>query len=127
MGQPAYTRTALVQLLRDNGPMSAAELTERIELNRKTVNAAIISARKKYGTQFFRIVRYEFTRGRGGREVPIYDVGPGEDCRKPHMGQTAAKARHARYRKKMRHVLNARNRMRRGKTAANPYQQLITG
>lgn len=125
MGQPAYTRTALVQLLRDNGPMSAAELTDMIKLKRKTVNASIISARDKYGTDFFCIERYEFTRGRGGREIPIYKAGPGTDVRKPAMGKAAEDGRQRRYREKHRHAINARNRTRRGNTPVNPYQQLF--
>lgn len=127
MGQPAYTRTALVQLLRDNGPMGSAELTVAIELSRKSVDSCIVWARKKFGGEFFYIHHYEFTRGRGGREIPIYAAGPGVDVRKPAMGQAAVDGRQRRYREKNRQLIRARDNLRRGRTEANPYQQLMNG
>lgn len=125
MGQPAYTRTAIQQVLRDYGPLSAAEITDILQMHRKTVNASIIKARQTHGTQFFRIVHWKLHTGSGGREIPIYDNGPGPDAKRPHFGPEAAARRQKRYVDKMRLVINARNRVRRGGSIPNPFQQLI--
>lgn len=126
MPQPAYTRTAIQQLIRDNGPMSAAELTEALKMKRITVTSCIISAREKYGTEFFRIADYRRQQGRGGREIPIYGLGPGKDVPPPKFGDKARKETQKRYADKMRATINARHRVRRGNDAQiNPFEQLI--
>ena len=126
MSQPAYTRTAIQQLIRDNGPMTAAELTEALQMNRITVTSCITEARKKYGTQFFRIADYRRQEGQSGREAPIYGLGPDPDVKRLKLGDKARRETQKRYVDKMRTTINARNRVRRNQGAAiNPFEQLI--
>lgn len=126
MAQPAYTRTAIQQLIRDNGPMSAADLTEALQMNRVTVTSCITAAREKYGTQFFRIADYRRQEGQGGREAPIYGLGPEPDVKPIKLGAKARKQTQKRYAEKMRATINVKHRVRRGAAdAINPFEQLI--
>lgn len=126
MPQPAYTRTAIQQLIRDNGPMTALELTEALKMNRVTVTSCITASREKYGTQFFRIASYRRQEGQGGREAPIYGLGPDTDVKPLKLGDKARRETQKRYADKMRATINARHRVRRNHGAAiNPFEQLI--
>lgn len=123
MPQPAYTRTGILVLLREFGPMTAAEISERMGLSRRSIDGCLIGSRAKYGTEHFRIVGYEPTRGSGGREKPIYGPGPGEDAKRPTYGLQAHREADARYRRMTRGLIRLRtNARRRGQ--ANPYQPL---
>lgn len=126
MSQPAVTRNAIIELIREHGPLSAAEITDLLKMHRVTVSSCIHSAREKYGTKFFRIADYDRQQGKGGREIPIYDLGPRPDTRPPQLGDKARKESQQRYVNKMRATINAKNRLRRRKGAPiNPFQQLI--
>lgn len=126
MPQPAYTRTAIQQLIRDNGPMTAAELTEALQMKRITVTSCIAEARNKYGTKFFRIADYRRQEGQGGREAPIYGLGPEPDVKPLKFGDKTRREVQKRYADKMRATINARHRVRRNQGAAiNPFEQLI--
>jgi hypothetical protein len=114
MPQPAYTRTAIVQMLKDLGPMSAADITREMGIGRKAIGAAINSARSKFGTALIRIERYDKTRGRGGREVPIYGPGPGADVKRPTFGKHTVRQAQKRYDDRNRELLRLRTKARRG-------------
>lgn len=124
MPQPAYTRTAIMQLLREHGPMTAAQITEAMHMSRQAIDAAITGARAKYGTEFFVIVGYHNQRGTGGREAPMYGPGPGEDAKRPLFGKRTVRAADARYREKHRAVIRLKTTQRRH-GAVNPFAGLV--
>lgn len=124
MSQPAYTRTAILQELREQGPLSAAEIAEALQLPRKTTDAALIGARKTYGTKHFRVVDWRRQIGRGGREIPVYGPGPGSDKPRPELGEQARRETRQRHEQRMREVRRLRERQRRGHPI-NPWMQLI--
>lgn len=126
MPQPAKTRNAIVQGLLEHGNLSAAEITEVLGLTRRVVDASLIGARKTYGTKFFRISAWRRQLGTGGREIPVYALGPGRDTRRPTLGAEAHKEVKQRYVDANRAAINVRNRIRRGRTTGlNPFAQLM--
>lgn len=114
----AYTspvRDAISALLERDGPLTAAEITHQLGLDRTKVDSSIIHARQKYGTQFFRIAAYQRQVGVGGREAPMYGIGPEPDARRPRMDTKRDKQLiQERYRDKYRAVLRLRDRKRKG-------------
>ena len=126
MPQPAYTRTAILQAIREHGPRSAAELAEALELPRSTIDGSLRAARSKHGTKFFRIVAWRRYTGHGSNWVPVYGLGPGDDEPKPVLTKEQHNERHVRYRKRMRNVILVRDRVRRGEhDPSNPFAQLM--
>ena len=126
MPTPAYTRTALLQLIRDRGPMSAAELTEAVELSRIAVNHCINNARANHSTRYFRIAAWRRQEtGKGGREIPVYGLGPAPDEPRPELGAAALREAKQRYADRFRVVINARARMKRSGLAGNPFAGLL--
>lgn len=119
------TRNAIFKLLETEGPMTAAEITEALNFTRKRVDASIVEARKKYGTQFFRITGYRRQVGVQGREAPIYGVGPKEDVPKPKMDTHRDRKKiQERYREKNRYILRLRNQRRRH-GPLNPFLMIL--
>ncbi len=125
MPMPAYTRTAIVQALRQHGPQSAENLAEVLGLRKSAVKGALSEARGKYGTKFFRIAGWRRYTGRGSNWVPIYACGPGEDVARPVLTAAQRNERHARYRARMRDVIRIRNRVRRGVQPGGMWAQLL--
>lgn len=123
MPQPAYTRTAILQALLEHGNMSAAEITEVLQLPRTTIHGSLAGARKKYGTWFFRITGWRRQQGQGGREIPIYGPGPGTDAPRPDLGAKARRETQQRYADRHRTVINLRAQRKRGRL--NPFMQLV--
>ena len=106
--------------------MTAAEITDYLGWERRRVNMCITTAREDHGTKFFRITSYRRQQGHGGREAPVYGVGPQKDAPRPVMNSPEdERARKKRYRDRNRAVINLRNRARRSKTVTNPFEQLI--
>lgn len=126
MPQPAYTRTAILQAIREHGPLTAVELAAALELSRTAINGALTEARAKYGTQFFRITAWRRYTGRGSNWVPVYGLGPGEDEPKPVLTKEQHNERQVRYRERMRDVIRIRDRARRGKQPTGPWAQLLS-
>lgn len=119
------TRNAILQLLENEGPMTAAEITEALGFTRKRVDGCITTARQDHGTKFFRISSFRRQQGNGGREAPVYTLGPGSDAKRPIMhGIEEHRKRNARYRDKNRALINLRNQKRRHGTV-NPFAQLF--
>lgn len=118
------TREAILAAIAEDGPMTAAELTEATGKTRRAIDASI-NAMREHGTKFLRITSYRRQRGRGGREATVYGLGPGPDAKRPALDTPEeAKARQARYREKNRTLLRLRmHRRRRGQV--NPFLQLI--
>lgn len=118
------TRDAIKKALRDHGPMTAPEIIETLGRPVEAINGSIRAARVK-GTMHFRIIAYRRQLEHGGRQSPVYDVGPGADVAKPpplgKKGHNEAQHRYAATRKAERRVFDA---MRRG-GKINPFMQLI--
>jgi hypothetical protein len=86
MPQAPTTRDAIVALLKDVGPMTAAEIASMLEKNIKTVQSCIATARNTK-KRFFYIQGYEFTPGSNG--VPaIYAAGRKPDAERVDRGAT---------------------------------------
>lgn len=113
-------REAILALIGDEGPMTAAEITEALGITRRSVDSSIHEMRD-YGTKFLRITSYKRQRGRGGREAPVYGLGPGQDAKRPVMNTPEeAKKRQERYREKNRFILRVRQQKKRHGTV-NPF------
>lgn len=119
-------RDVLLAWLESDGPLTAAELAQMTGFTRHQVDSCLIHSRKKYGTQFFRIDSYRRQVGVGGREAPLYAVGPDPDAVRPRMDTARdRKATQERYRQKNKALLRARDRKRRGgKTQASIFDLL---
>jgi predicted ArsR family transcriptional regulator len=118
------TRDAILALLAEEGPMTAAEITEHIGKHRKAIDASI-NVMRSYGTQYIHITSYRKTRGKSGREAPVYGLGNAQDAKRPTFG-TAEDERKAqqRYRDKHRGLIRLRAQKRRHGTV-NPFLQLV--
>lgn len=114
----------MLQAIREHGPLSAAELAETLQISRQSVDASMNAARTKFGSGMFRITAWRRNIGRGGREIPVYGLGPGRDVQRPELGDTARRETQARYTEKMRAVIRTKDAIRRGDTI-NPFAQLM--
>jgi hypothetical protein len=94
------------------GPMSAAELTQRLGKNRSTINSSINLTRERFGSKMIRVKEWERSLGRKGSFIPIYALGPGPDA--PPPAPLSPKERCARYRERHRTLLRQRQRVQRG-------------
>lgn len=120
------TRNTITALIQEHGSMTAAEIADMLGWTRQRVNGCITQARIDHGTWFFRISAYRRQEGHGGREAPVYGLGPGKDAARPVMNSIEEhRARQARYRDRNRLVINMRNRARRSGTMAHPFDQLL--
>lgn len=113
-------RDLLLAWLESDGPMTAAELEAVTGVPRKKISACINHARSSYGTKYFRIASYMRRVGVGGREAPVYGVGPMRDAGRPRMNTAAdKKAIQQRHREKYRMVRRLKDRKRRGRDVSN--------
>lgn len=121
MPSAPITRNIIEKLLREQGPMTAAEITEALGFTRTRVDGSIVEARKRYGHQIFRIAGYKRQVGVQGREAPIYGIGPDKDVRRPQMDSPKDKKRiQERYREKYKIIIRLRDQKRR-KGYLNPF------
>lgn len=124
MPEAASTRTALVQLLKDNGPMTAKELAEKIEMRHQTIASCIYLARKRHGLKYFRVVEWIAYRGQGGMPIPVFTFGTqspfARDADRPKFDSAERKRR---YYDKNKAIINLRKKRKAG--IVNPYLQLI--
>ena len=119
------TRNAISKLLMHEGPMTAAEIAETLEFNRKRVDGSIVEARKRYGSEVFRITGYRRQVGIQGREAPVYAVGPGVDARRPRMDtKRDIQKIKERYREKYKYILRLRDQKRRH-GSINPFMLIM--
>ena len=123
MSRPAY-RAQLIAALKQHGPMTAADLADRLDMPHRKVGEVIASARFRQPGMIFRIVRYVPVTGKRLRDVCIFAAEAGTDVkRKPYQGGKFEKRRaeaKARYRDKHRATINARNHVRKTALAGRP-------
>lgn len=117
-------RNAIIKTLQEEGPMTAADIADHLEMDKERVSGAIVLMRQ-HGTKFLHIVNYKRQRGNGGREAPVYALGPGKDAPRPVMNSIEEnRKRQARYRDKHRILIRLRTQQRR-RGAVNPFAQLM--
>lgn len=119
------TREAIVRLLIDGVPRSVPEIAEELGKHVKSIESCIRDTRNKFGVGLngFVIAQWHLYRGKGGRASPMYLNGNGErfDLKRPKFD---ANANRRRYMDKMRAVIRAKNRVRKGK-GLNPWLQIL--
>lgn len=132
MPRPNY-RAQIIALLKLHGPMTAADIADRLDMSTIKVGAVIASARFQHPGKLIRIVRYVPLTGKRLRDICVFAAKPGPDVqRKPYEGDKLAKRRaetKARYRDRNRAAINARSHVRKtartGRPiATNPWLQL---
>lgn len=124
------TRDTIFATLKSQGPMSIAEIAETLGWGRNRVCVCMCNARAKYPGQFFRVVRYEYQRGKAGREIPIYAAKRGADAPRPVLDIENDRERKRRWYRNHTAKVLAAHRQRRAKKAGrsaapNPWAQLI--
>jgi len=125
VSQQPTTRDAILALLAEQGPLTAAQIAEELNKTRRSIDGALNGARKKYGTQYFRIAGYARQVGIRGREAPQYAPGPKPDAKRPDMRTDEdAKRIQARYREKYRYILRLRTQKRRH-GSINPFLAIL--
>ena len=97
------TLAAILDAIRSRGPLSAAEMASALQVPRSKVDSAVHAARKGGNRRVLRIASYRrnIGTGHGGREIPVYGLGPGEDAPRPEMGVRACREAKDRYRARM--------------------------
>jgi hypothetical protein len=105
MTQKSPTRDAIVRLLRELGPMSAAELGEILGKPTGTIHSCIADARKP-GNRRFYIAGYGEAVGRQYRRPALFANGNKPDVDYPHLGMAQKYKRHWQ-REKMRRRISA--------------------
>lgn len=113
------TRNAILGVLQLDGPMSAAEITDRTGLTRKAVDGAIHGMRKK---DMLHIVDWRRNLSTGGCLGAVYAHGQGYNKPKPAIN--ARKEAQDRYRNKMREVIRLKTKARRG-SERNIWMQML--
>lgn len=119
------TRNAVCWALKEFGPLSAAELAEVLPLTRAGIDRGITKARAGGRRDYIRIHSWRRQNGTGGREIPVYDLGPGEDAPRPRLGVQARRETWRRYEVAHRAERRIANTLRRG-GQANPFKQLVS-
>lgn len=126
------TRLAAIEaILRRNGPMTAPEIADEMEIPTQLVTNTIQSARSRRPGKSFRIARYQPVIGRWAPDAPVWAAAAGKDVER---GVVDPGARSAAWeqRRRERHgqARTARNRVikaaKRGVDLhINPYLQLL--
>ena len=121
-------RTAVLEALREHGPMTVRAIADVLEWPTRDVSETLSSARRHCPGKLVRIIRYEPQVGVWGGDLPVYSASSGPDMARPAVDRKARrKAKNARYWAKNQTVLNARKRLQRGhpEEAANPWMRLV--
>ena len=120
------SRDAVTMVLREHGPMNAADIADVLGWPQIRVNATLNTARRDHPGKFFRIVRTAMRQGSSGRDAPVYSASPGPDARRPTLGKDYDKQRNQRYYLRNRALILCRIRAsRQGVQAASPWQGLV--
>lgn len=115
------TADKIIALLKDQGEsMSAKEISEALNIERKSINSAIRTAKAR---RLMYIDSYRHNYGTQGKPAPMYWLGDMPDARAPAKNIKADKKRWA---DKMRVVTRLKDRIRRGK-AQDHWMQILTG
>ncbi|CAB4143889.1 hypothetical protein UFOVP456_9 [uncultured Caudovirales phage] len=104
------TRQAIVELLKEHGPLHASVIASQLDKNVRTVRSAI---RLMHQQRMVHISGWYRNFGTRGDWAAIYALGTGPDRKQPQVD--AHKQANERYREKYREVLRRRMRARRGK------------
>lgn len=89
----APTRAAIIAAIMEHGPLSAADLSARLNMDRKTIDSSIRFARKP-GNKILYICKYRRNIGIRGRHAPIYDLGNLPDVQAPSRDRKATMQRY---------------------------------
>ena len=124
----SVVRDNVRRLMSDNEGRTAKQIASELKFKRHSVDSVIITARKKYGAakNGFVIIGYEHTRGTGGREAPIYQLGfdGAVDTPRSTYGTKTMREARARYQNKLQAVINGKTNIKRG-VPINPWLQLL--
>lgn len=77
------TSQLILARLDEAGPESVIALAEILKVSVEAIDSAIRRLRAKKGRSGLVITGWRLTRGKGGREGPIYGLGKGEDAPRP--------------------------------------------
>ena len=107
MQRPAPTRVALQAVLQRLGTATVRRLAAETGLTAGAVEKCLAYNRSQ-GAAHFRVVAWlPQTTGRGGRETPVYALGPGDDVPRPASRRRETQRRYA---LANRDAINARRR-----------------
>lgn len=121
MPSKATTRTAVLELLAEEGPMTAREIAEQLGVHHRAVASSIRLARETQPGQVFAIVDWRPTRGRGGAIAPVFHAVARPDA--PRL-KIDPMDRRRRYNQKVAGLVRLRQRIKRGHSI-NPWLQLM--
>lgn len=127
--RPSPRRQAVLAILREHGPMTAASAAAHLQWDIAMVSRAIVFARQKHSGEFFRVVRHKGTVGHWGPDQPVYAAEPGPDAyKRPISEKTRRRVAAKRWRDKNSAVEAAKKRASRasssGAKAVNVWSQL---
>ena len=129
--RPAPSRDAVLELLREHGPMTQRQIADALEWKQARTHSTIANMRWAYPGQLIRVVGYVHDAAdRRSKDQSLYAAEAGEDVPRPRIKKKLRRlATQARYREKNRARINARHRARRaaqrGEVAqTNPWSQL---
>lgn len=117
MPQPSTTRDAIKRVLRELGPMTAAEIAEELGKPMKTISSCISTSRSATKKHFY-IVDYAPQIGRSGLPAAIFKEGCRKDVPAPIHDRNEISRRYYQNHK-------AQIKLRRGKQEITPFTSLI--
>jgi hypothetical protein len=126
-------RNAVLECLREHGPMTMVEIAEMLSWSLVRVHGAIMGARSRHPGKLVRVVAY-VRHAERGKDIQVYAAGAGKDKPRPVLTEEDRKARRKvvqnRYNHKNRQVIDAKARIKRAKSqgfepVAHPWFQLI--
>lgn len=120
------TAQRILDWLENGERATVIQLAERLGVTKPAAESAVRRLREKRGK--LRIVGWSLSRGKGGRESPIYALGPGRDEPRPDF-TNAVKDYYRRYNEKRRVKRGHSKRRARGSsssvTTAGPFDGLM--
>lgn len=109
--RPSPRRQAVLNILREHGPMTAASIAAHLQWDIAMVSRSIVFARQKHPGEFFRIVRHVIVVGQWAPDQPVYAAEPGPDAYRRNISAAArTRAAAKRWRDKNRAIEAAKKR-----------------
>lgn len=125
MTQPAWTRDAIIELLRLHPDgLTIREIAEELQRNQAGIISTLRHDRDKNGSERFRIAGYRRAELQTGPASPVFSLGPGPDLPRPKPAPDSIRASKARYRERNRAILRLKSQARDNRPI-NPFLQLI--
>lgn len=112
MGTLPLTRLAIIEVLKEHGPLHVAAIAEILQKDQRTVSSSI---RIAHQLKLLHISGWKRSFGTKGRWGAIYSLGHGQDRKPPQINPH--KQANERYREKYREVIRRRTNKRRGRLA----------